>query len=171
MFQFIGCFLPVSRTGWQDVTLAGLPHSEIHESLLTCSSSWLIAAYRVLLRFETPRHPPYALTNLTYVNGIRYFRFILICLGKSFSVENIVYMSSQYLPCLDFLVSSVQFSVNNKSFINHPINHGFPVDAIRDYQSSNRLWNFSRCALKTRQCKTFNQMTDLRLWTVVHLNP
>ena len=29
-------------------------------------------------------------------------------------MENIVYMSSQYLPCLDFLVSSVQFSVNNK---------------------------------------------------------
>ena len=115
-----------------------MPHSEIHESRLTCSSSWLIAAYRVLLRFETPRHPPYALTNLTYVNGIRYFRFILICLGKSFSVENIVYMSSQYLPCLDFLVSSVQFSVNNKSIINHPINHGVPVDAT----------------LKTRQCKT-----------------
>ena len=150
MFQFIGCFLPTSRVGWQDVTLAGLPHSEIHESLLTCSSSWLIAAYRVLLRFETPRHPPYALTNLTYVNGIRYFRFILICLGKSFSVENIVYMSSQYLPCLDFLVSSVQFSVNN-----------------RVPQRLPPFW----CALKTRQCKTFNQMTDLRLWTVVHPNP
>ena len=25
-----------------------------------------------------------------------------------------MYMSAQYLPCLDFLVSSVQFSVNNK---------------------------------------------------------
>ena len=150
MFQFIGCFLPVSSTGWQDVTLAGLPHSEIHESLLTCSSSWLIAAYRVLLRFETPRHPPYALTNLTYVNGIRYFRFILICLGKSFSVENIVYMSSQYLPCLDFLVSSVQFSVNNK-------------DYRRDFHlldAPSKLDNAKR-----------SQMTDLRLWTVVHPNP
>ena len=31
-------------------------------------------------------------------------------------MENIVYMSSQYLPCLDFLVSSVQFSVNNKDY-------------------------------------------------------
>ena len=66
MFQFIGCFLSTSKVEWQDVTLAGLPHSEIHESRLTCSSSWLIAAYRVLLRFETPRHPPYALLHLTY---------------------------------------------------------------------------------------------------------
>ena len=32
-------------------------------------------------------------------------------------------------PILDFLVSSVQFSVNNKSIINYPINRGFPVDA------------------------------------------
>ena len=40
-----------------------------------------------------------------------------------------MYMSSQYLPCLDFLVSSVQFSVNNKSFIDYPTNRWFPVDA------------------------------------------
>ena len=150
MFQFIGCFLPTSRVGWQDVTLAGLPHSEIHESRLTCSSSWLIAAYRVLLRFETPRHPPYALTNLTYVNGIRYFRFILICLGKSFSVENIMYMSSQYLPCLDFLVSSVQFSVNNK----------VTTTQFLVFDAPSKLDNAK-----------LNQMTDLRLWTVVHPNP
>ena len=41
-------------------------------------------------------------------------------------------------PILDFLVSSVQFSVNNKSIIDYPINCGLPVDAT----------------LKTRQCKT-----------------
>ena len=59
--------LPTSKVGWQVITPAGLPHSEIHGSMLTCSSPWLIAAYRVLLRFETPRHPPYALIRLTYV--------------------------------------------------------------------------------------------------------
>ena len=94
--------------------------------MLTCSSSWLIAAYRVLLRFETPRHPPYALIRLTYVSSFRYFRFILICLGKSIlllstdsSVEDLsdekqTYMRTFRFPFLDFLVSSVQFSVNNK---------------------------------------------------------
>ena len=71
-------------------------------------------------------------------------------------------MSTQSLPFLDFLVSSVQFSVNNKSIINHPINHGFPVDAIRDYQSSNRLWNFSRCYPQNQTMQNVSQMTDLR---------
>ena len=33
--------------------------------MLTCSSPWLFAAYRVLRRLETPRHPPYALCSLT----------------------------------------------------------------------------------------------------------
>ena len=51
--------------GWYNLTRTGLPHSEIHESLPACGSSCLFAAYRVLLRLETPRHPPYALSNLT----------------------------------------------------------------------------------------------------------
>ena len=52
--------------GWHDMTRAGLPHSDIHGSLPTCGSPWLFAAYRVLLRLGTPRHPPYALGSLTY---------------------------------------------------------------------------------------------------------
>src|SRR5512136_95162 len=43
----------------------GLPHSEIHGSKLVCSSPWLFAAYHVLHRLLVPRHPPYALSNLT----------------------------------------------------------------------------------------------------------
>ena len=48
---------------------AGFPHSEICGSMVTCTSPQLIAAYRVLLRLIWPRHPPYALTYLTYVFG------------------------------------------------------------------------------------------------------
>ena len=40
---------------------AGLPHSEIHGSMLACSSPRLIAAYHVLHRLLMPRHPPCAL--------------------------------------------------------------------------------------------------------------
>ena len=47
------------------MTRTGLPHSEIHGSKLVCSSPWLIAAYHVLHRLPVPRHPPYALSNLT----------------------------------------------------------------------------------------------------------
>ena len=56
-----------------DVTThAGFPHSEICGSMVTCTSPQLIAAYRVLLRLIWPRHPPYALTYLTFV-----FRFVI----------------------------------------------------------------------------------------------
>ena len=43
----------------------GFPHSEIHESMDICSSSWLIAACHVLLRLLMPRHSSYALISLT----------------------------------------------------------------------------------------------------------
>ena len=49
------------------ITAGGLPHSEICESKPTCGSSQLFAAYRVLHRLLTPRHPPYALISLTYL--------------------------------------------------------------------------------------------------------
>ena len=43
----------------------GFPHSEICGSLAICASPQLIAAYHVLHRLLTPRHPPYALSSLT----------------------------------------------------------------------------------------------------------
>ena len=41
------------------------PTFPIHESPDICSSSWLFAAYHVLLRLLVPRHSPYALSSLT----------------------------------------------------------------------------------------------------------
>ena len=48
------------------MTLYGLPHSEISGSKTACVSPKLFAAYRVLHRLLAPRHPPYALNNLTF---------------------------------------------------------------------------------------------------------
>ena len=45
---------------------AGFPHSEIHGSRDICSSPWLFAAYHVFLRLSLPRHPPCALSCLTF---------------------------------------------------------------------------------------------------------
>ena len=42
------------------------PHSEIHGSMLICSSPWLIAACHVFLRLLMPRHSPYALVCLNF---------------------------------------------------------------------------------------------------------
>ena len=44
---------------------AGFPHSDIHGSRDICSSPWLFAACRVLLRLLMPRHSPCALSSLT----------------------------------------------------------------------------------------------------------
>ena len=48
----------------------GFPHSEMYGSLDICSSTYLIAAYHVLLRLSKPRHPPCALSNLS--NSIQF---------------------------------------------------------------------------------------------------
>ena len=61
MFQFTG-FRPLSS---DRIPPAGFPHSEIRESLSACDSSRLFAAFRVLLRLDTPGHPPYALCSFT----------------------------------------------------------------------------------------------------------
>ena len=46
---------------------AGLPHSEIPGSTPACGSPRLIAACHVLHRLSAPRHPPYTLSSLTYL--------------------------------------------------------------------------------------------------------
>jgi hypothetical protein len=48
-----------------DMTRSGLPHSEIVGSEAASALPTLIAGNRVLHRLLVPRHPPYALSNLT----------------------------------------------------------------------------------------------------------
>ena len=49
-----------------EVFSSRFPHSDIHGSMLICSSPWLFAAYHVFLRLLVPRHPPCALFSLTF---------------------------------------------------------------------------------------------------------
>ena len=67
MFQFTGLSSITYgfSYGYTDMTLYGLPHSDISGSKPACGSPKLFAAYRVLHRLLAPRHPPYALSNLT----------------------------------------------------------------------------------------------------------
>ena len=48
------------------ISPAGSPHSDIRGSLDMCSSPRLFAAYHVFLRLSVPRHPPCALSCLTF---------------------------------------------------------------------------------------------------------
>ena len=50
------------------MTLAGLPHSDIHGSMYASYSPWLFAGNRVLRRLTVARHPPYALGYLLLVS-------------------------------------------------------------------------------------------------------
>ena len=49
-----------------EVCSAGFPHSDISGSMDICSSPKLFAAYHVFHRLSVPRHPPCALSCLTF---------------------------------------------------------------------------------------------------------
>ena len=63
------------------MTPAGFPHSEISGSKVVCTSPELIAAYHVLHRLPTPRHPPYALSSL--IQRRRYLLLLPCKLSKN----------------------------------------------------------------------------------------
>ena len=56
---WIGVWIPGVYPG-------GFPHSDTCGSMDICSSPQLFAAYHVFLRLLVPRHPPYALSCLTF---------------------------------------------------------------------------------------------------------
>jgi hypothetical protein len=68
MFQFrrFPTYTYLIQCTFRRSSLRGFPHSEIHGSMDICSSPWLIAACRVLLRRSVPRHSPCALSSLTF---------------------------------------------------------------------------------------------------------
>ena len=51
-----------------EVCSCGFPHSDICGSVDICSSPQLFAAYHVFLRLSVPRHPPCALSCLTFLS-------------------------------------------------------------------------------------------------------
>ena len=56
---------------------SGLPHSEIFGLSLVCSYPKLIAAYHVLLRLLSSRHPPCALIRFKFLK-FKYFYFFIL---------------------------------------------------------------------------------------------
>ena len=81
-----------------EVFSCGFPHSDICGSMDICSSPQLFAAYHVFLRLLVPRHPPCALSCLTFLSVS-----IALETGSShlsmysFSIE----FSVCFLGCLD----------------------------------------------------------------------
>ena len=97
------------------MTVVGFPHSDIHGSILACSSPWLFAAYRVLHRLLAPRHPPYALSSLTFqLLRTKTFLVFLFLLVNSFLHFAISEVPDGLINRLVFY-SSVKFSRYNLS--------------------------------------------------------
>ena len=98
------------------MTVVGFPHSDIHGSILACSSPWLFAAYRVLHRLLAPRHPPYALSSLTFqlLRTKTFLVFLFVLLVNSFLHFAISEVPDGLINRLVFY-SSVKFSRYNLS--------------------------------------------------------
>ena len=76
--------------------------SEISGSEVVCTSPKLIAAYHVLHRFRTPRHPPYALISLTKNSANNENLFPLLCMGS----KMLAFLSPMQLSKSEFYIFS-----------------------------------------------------------------
>ena len=65
-----------------EVFSCGFPHSEICGSMDICSLPQLIAAYHVFHRLLVPRHPPCALSCLTFLSLRLAYRKTTVLLGS-----------------------------------------------------------------------------------------
>ena len=84
--------------GYIRITVCEFPHSDICGSQDICSSPQLFAACHVLLRLPVPRHPPYALSCLTFCSS-----FLQITSSKLHS-SSVTYLSMLLHHRLPFLV-------------------------------------------------------------------
>ena len=82
--------------------LSGLPHSDTHGSMLICSSPWLFAACRVLLRLPVPRHSPCALLSLNFMSFANLFRSKCSFFFTVLVVVFLPWLNSQPFPVLLF---------------------------------------------------------------------
>ena len=68
------------------IASGGLPHSEIHGSMVICTLPWLIAAYHVLLRLREPRYPSCALVSFPWFLFVVYFCTLRLFNSLSFQM-------------------------------------------------------------------------------------
>ena len=85
-----------------EVSSAGFPHSDICGSLLICSSPQLFAAYHVFHRLLVPRHPPCALSCLTFLASS-----VTLLLVSCF------FFSSSYCDCMFVSLPEAQSCFSN----------------------------------------------------------
>ena len=128
----------VFTCGYLHITAGGFPHSDICGSSDICSSPQLIAACHVLHRLPVPRHPPYALSNLTKLrlpvaSGRSFLSLLLLnvkCLVFSVEIVRIYPNSLSSLIYFRFLTNTLDFSflICFHSFIQFSMCTQVPAD-------------------------------------------
>ena len=83
----------------------GFPHSDICGSMAICASPQLFAAYHVLLRLLVPRHPPYALSSLTFSSPL----FLIYYLFE-------FYLAFSFCPCISTDLNDITSWLYSKIF-------------------------------------------------------
>ena len=117
MFQFARFPSHALGHGWLCIITAGFLHSDVCGSPIICISPQLFAACHVLRRQISPRHPPYALSILTYVF---YLDFCFFFPGKGFPLSGFPSVRQKiflFREIFSFVSSSIQFSKNSSRLV------------------------------------------------------
>ena len=93
-------------TWYMSITSCGFPHSEICGSTAVCASPQLFAACHVLLRLLLPRHPPYALSCLTYLS-LFFVEKLLHFLGISSFLAFFSFFASCLFSLIEIVVNTL----------------------------------------------------------------
>ena len=95
-----------------EVFSAGFPHSDIGGSPDICSSPPLFAAYHVLHRLSVPRHPPCALSCLTFRHTVA------LCFSAKYDVVSYFFSTFVFLKIRAYVLNILEYFfgclVNNK---------------------------------------------------------
>ena len=117
MFQFPGfpCITYLIQLYIHGSSPCVFPHSEICGSKLICSSPQLIAACHVLHRLPMPRHSPYALLRLNYLQQFDLLLLVLASCKNCCAHTFAVLMAKLFFPIAisekpDFLRVSPHYS-------------------------------------------------------------
>ena len=117
MFQFARFPSHALGHGWLCIITAGFLHSDVCGSPIICISPQLFAACHVLRRQISPRHPPYALSILTYVF---YLDLCFFFPGKGFPLSGFPSVRQKiflFREIFSFVSSSIQFSKNSSRLV------------------------------------------------------
>ena len=102
--------------------LNGLPHSDIHGSMVICPSPQLFAAYHVLRRLREPRHPPFALAYFFFLDIINILaENVLINFSSSLLLLYNFFSNSTYIKIIHAETKRL-LSCDRKLFLLYVVN-------------------------------------------------